>query len=156
MFAQVGNALLRIRDAKLYRENHRTFEDYCRGRWKMSARRGRQLIDAANVFANIQNGNSCSHSALPQNESVVRPLADLSVPDQQGVWTEAHKKANGHPTAEQVKESVKALVPSERKTKRHAGKIWNDSHDSFCGSLRSVPSTICFHSSSVNGAGLQP
>jgi len=39
---------------------------------------------------------------------------------------------------------------------RHAVEIRSNPHGSFCGSFRSVPCTICFHSSSVNGAGLQP
>ena len=32
-FYYVGSALLEIRDSRLYRSTHATFEDYCRDRW---------------------------------------------------------------------------------------------------------------------------
>jgi hypothetical protein len=48
-FAEVGRALLEIRDARLYRETHATFEAYLRERWGMSRQRGYQLMDAARV-----------------------------------------------------------------------------------------------------------
>ena len=34
-FVEVGNALLRIRDERLYRAEFGTFEAYCRQRWQM-------------------------------------------------------------------------------------------------------------------------
>ena len=43
-FIEVGEALMEIRDSRLYRVEHKTFEDYCREKWKMSDRRARQLI----------------------------------------------------------------------------------------------------------------
>lgn len=48
-FVDVGNALLRIRDERLYRESHDTFEDYCKARWGFGERRARQLISAAEI-----------------------------------------------------------------------------------------------------------
>ena len=32
-FFEVGDALLKIRDCRLYRESHATFDEYCRDRW---------------------------------------------------------------------------------------------------------------------------
>jgi hypothetical protein len=48
-FIAVGNALSEIRESRLYRETHATFEDYCLERWKFTGRRGRQLIAAAEI-----------------------------------------------------------------------------------------------------------
>jgi hypothetical protein len=48
-FVDVGLALGEIRDSRLYRETHATFEDYCLERWKFTGRRGRQLIAAAEI-----------------------------------------------------------------------------------------------------------
>ena len=71
-FFYVGSALLEIRDSRLYRSTHATFEDYCRDRWKMAR--------------NFANSQSCSGSWLPNlgttvpiptNEAQVRPLTDL-------------------------------------------------------------------------------
>jgi hypothetical protein len=46
-FVEVGTALQEIRDAKLYKVSHSTFEAYCKERWHFSASRARQLCAAA-------------------------------------------------------------------------------------------------------------
>lgn len=46
-FVEVGEALAAIRDARLYRAEYATFEDYCQERWSMGRRRADQLIGAA-------------------------------------------------------------------------------------------------------------
>jgi 16S rRNA G966 N2-methylase RsmD len=48
-FVEVGTALAAIRDARLYRADHATFEDYCRARWSLSRPRAYQLMDAADT-----------------------------------------------------------------------------------------------------------
>lgn len=45
-FIEVGNALLEIRDSRLYRQDYGTFEDYCRKRWKISRAHAYRLIEA--------------------------------------------------------------------------------------------------------------
>ncbi|MEY9968838.1 hypothetical protein ABIA33_006925 [Streptacidiphilus sp. MAP12-16] len=40
-----GKALQTIRDGKLYRQSHRTFEDYITGRWEISERTAYQMIE---------------------------------------------------------------------------------------------------------------
>jgi hypothetical protein len=45
-FAVAGKALQVIRDAKLYRETHGTFEDYCQDRWQMGRAYAYRLIAA--------------------------------------------------------------------------------------------------------------
>ena len=52
-FYYVGSALLEIRDSRLYRSTHATFEDYCRDRWKMARNYANKLILAAVVVANL-------------------------------------------------------------------------------------------------------
>src|SRR5258708_5225134 len=48
-FMDVGSALMEIRDSKLYKSTHKTFELYCRERWKISQPRAYQLMDAVKV-----------------------------------------------------------------------------------------------------------
>lgn len=48
-FVEVGNALMEIRDARLYRATHPTFEAYCRERWGFSRSHGYRLIRAAEL-----------------------------------------------------------------------------------------------------------
>jgi hypothetical protein len=45
-FRTAGEALTQIRDERLYRETHETFEAYCRERWGFNDSRARQLIGA--------------------------------------------------------------------------------------------------------------
>lgn len=75
-FYLTGAALATIRDTRLYRQNHATFEDYCRDRWGMVRRNADFLIGAAGVVKNIENHGS---QILPANERQARPL-DLRTP----------------------------------------------------------------------------
>ena len=56
-FYEVGSALLTIRNSKLYRGTHGTFEAYCQDRWNLERRRAYQIMDSAKV---IENVNNCS------------------------------------------------------------------------------------------------
>jgi hypothetical protein len=46
---EVGKRLAEIRDRKLYRQRFRTFEGFCRTKWKLSKRRAEKLIEEATV-----------------------------------------------------------------------------------------------------------
>ena len=46
-FVELGNALLAIRDGKLYKDGYSTFEEYCEGRWQLKERQAYFYIDAA-------------------------------------------------------------------------------------------------------------
>jgi hypothetical protein len=46
-FSEVGHALMEIRDSRLYRVTHKTFEDYCRERWDMGRAYANRLIAAS-------------------------------------------------------------------------------------------------------------
>lgn len=105
-FVEVGEALLSIRDRRLYRANYRTFEDYCRDRWSMARRTAYQLMDAAGVVENVRN---CAQ-ALPANEAQVRPLAMLQPDEQRLVWQVVQDTAPaGKVTAAHVKSVVSVL-----------------------------------------------
>ena len=43
-YVEAGEALRTIRDARLYRETHGTFEDYCRERWGWTDAQSNRLI----------------------------------------------------------------------------------------------------------------
>src|SRR5690606_32485692 len=48
-FIEVGQALLTIRDNRLYRTSYGTFEEYCRKTWGMSKTHANRVIDSAEV-----------------------------------------------------------------------------------------------------------
>ena len=81
-FVEVGTALLKIRDGRLYRMDHKTFDDYCREHWKMSHRRANQLIGASEVVANL----GTVVPKLPNTERQARPLAALEPAQQIEAW----------------------------------------------------------------------
>ena len=80
----VGNALLEIRDSRLYRTSHGTFEDYCQDRWQFTHGRARQLIAAAETIAILQSDTIVS--LLPEGERQARPLTALPPEAQREVW----------------------------------------------------------------------
>ena len=75
---EAGAALATIRDTRLYRATHATFEDYCRARRGIARQTAYQLISAAGVVENVRN---CVQT-LPVNERQVRPLAALTAEQQ--------------------------------------------------------------------------
>jgi len=102
-FVDVGNALLEIRDARLYRTTHGTFEDYCRERWGFTRMRASQMIAAAEV---VQNVNNCLQRA-PETESQARPLTQLEPEQQREAWQRAMETApEGKITAAHVQSVV--------------------------------------------------
>jgi hypothetical protein len=77
-FIEVGEALLEIRDDRLYREQgFGTFEDYCRKRWDWGRNYVNKQIAAAEVVRNLG-----TNVPKPQNEAQARELTRLS-PDEQ-------------------------------------------------------------------------
>jgi hypothetical protein len=109
-FVEVGTALLKIRENRLYRLRHGTFEDYCRERWGMSRVHAHRMIEASQVVSNLLPiGNTA-----PFNEAQARPLARLTPEEQREAWSAAMKKAeNGLVRAKQVAEVVDRMFPRD-------------------------------------------
>ncbi len=117
-FLEVGQALIEIRDRKLYRLEHSTFADYCKTKWKMSDRRARQLMDASEVVTAI----SKSGTIVPKTESQARPLAALPVAERAEVWNAAVAASpNGQPTAKAVQVVVETMNAKPPKTANIVG-----------------------------------
>jgi hypothetical protein len=87
-FVEVGQALLEIRDSRLYRESHGTFEVYFRERWAMGRNYANKIIAAAEVVAVLGTD-------VPSREAQARELAPL-LGDEAAVveaWREAKAEA---------------------------------------------------------------
>lgn len=100
-FVEVGKALMEIRDRRLYRDTHETFQDYCKERWGMDRQRAYQLIKASTVAENV---NKCLQ--IPANEGQARELGKLPDEQQAEAWEEAIERTDGKPTAAAVAEVV--------------------------------------------------
>ena len=112
-FVEVGAALATIRDRRLYRTAHTTFADYCVVKWKMSDRRARQLMDAAEVTSTIAK----SGTTVPKSERQARPLAALPPAQQAEAWEKAVAASpDGQPTAKDVQGVVETMNAKPPKT----------------------------------------
>lgn len=115
-FVLTGMALMEIRDSRLYRQSHKTFESYCSDIWEIAKSRAYQLIDASVTVKNLstivdknEDGSlvpidnkkleedltkifvKLPHQTdpshqLPANEAQARELVGLSPEEQQHVW----------------------------------------------------------------------
>lgn len=109
-FYEVGSALLTIRDSRLYRGTHGTFEAYCQDRWHMSRPRAYQLIEAAKVKENLSTTVD-----IPSSERITRPLASLPHDKQPQAWQQAVETApEGKVTAAHVYKVVKGMTEGEK------------------------------------------
>jgi hypothetical protein len=112
-FFEVGSALLRVRDLRLYRVDHPTFEAYCQERWDFSKTYANNLIAATSVRNNL---TTMVVTELPENERQARPLAHLEPDQQRQVWQATLQRAQAlgkRITAALVEAVVKELQPPE-------------------------------------------
>lgn len=111
-FTEVGNALLKIRDGRLYRAEFGTFEDYCRERWGFRRQRANELITAALVVDEI----SSTGTPAPSNEAQAVALARVPEPERAEVWRETVERTNGKPTAAAIRETYRPAPAPEPST----------------------------------------
>lgn len=127
-FTDAGAALATIREQRLYREKHPTFEDYCQQRWGFSRVQAHRLIQAAEVASHLLPiGNIVG---LPENESQVRPLTQLETPEeQQDAWQEAVERSGGNPTGKIVQQVVQERTQpaAQERPALPPGWYWQDS-----------------------------
>jgi len=111
-FIIVGKSLKAINAGGLYREEFKTFEDYCRERWGMSYQHAYRLIRAATCYILLETGSSpIGEEDLPKNESQVRPLLDLEEDKWKKAWQQVLTATKGKAiTAEEVQETVDRLL----------------------------------------------
>lgn len=123
-FWQVGDALTEIRDKRLYRSTHNSFEDYCREKWALSKTHANRLIGAADVAHNLTpTGLQMTPTGVTlHNERQLRPLVGLTPDAQREIWTEV--TANGKPTAAKVIQAVNV-----RQSKVNQGLLSSESDD---------------------------
>ena len=108
-FYQAGLALQTLRDQKLYRSTHKTFQEYCQDRFGFTKRSAYYLINAVEIVDNLKKCEPLVH-ILPTNERQCRSLKSLK-PEQQGeAWNKAVERATGKvPSGKIVKEVVHQL-----------------------------------------------
>jgi hypothetical protein len=102
-FVEVGEALSDIRDARLYRATHGTFESYCAEKWGMSASRARQICGASEVSKSVT-------IVTLTTESQARELARVEPARREEVIRKADIATGGKITAAAIKEAAVEVV----------------------------------------------
>ena len=109
--ASIGDASLKVlRDKRLYRTTHKTFEEYCQARFGFT----RQRIDQRIGFTVLLEGLTTRVVKLPETEYQARPLTKLETPELQAqAWTQAQvDSGKDQPSNREVAEAV-AKVQAE-------------------------------------------
>lgn len=113
VFVEVGQALLRIRDERLYlKKGYTNFDTYCRERWGWSQPYAHRQIEAAKVVEAMPIG-----IGPPSNEAQARELVPLmrEAPDELATtWQQLREEHGDKLTAEKVREAVQVVVRRDR------------------------------------------
>ena len=103
-FVEVGAAVAKIREGRLYRATHATFEEYCRERWGWSRQRAHQLITASEVVGELASTTVDAPTTERQaRELVVVPKDER--PQVMATATERAKAAGRKVTAKDIREA---------------------------------------------------
>jgi protein gp37 len=111
-FVDVGIALMEIRDSRLYRETHGTFEEYANSVLSLTRPHAYRLMDSAQVIRDLSPiGDSVR---LPSNEAQARELARIKTPETRMVaWRKVLDTAGDKPlTAKLVRETLSPKKPT--------------------------------------------
>ncbi len=113
-FYEAGMALKELRDRRLYRSTHKTFEEYCRARFGYGRDAAYLKIGAAEVYENLDliMPTNCRQIPLPTNEHQLRYIAKakLEPTKQWDVWQQAVEVSEGKvPSGRIVKNLVRRI-----------------------------------------------
>jgi hypothetical protein len=104
-FMEVGNALAEIRDRRLYRIEHQTFEDYCREKWGMNRAYANHLVRASDAVKSLPP----EMATIVATESQARELAKVEPEHREQVVAAAVEATGGKITAAAIKEAAKVI-----------------------------------------------
>lgn len=113
-FLAVGTALVDINEGRLYRQSHETFEEFVKERWGISRRRAYQLMEAAEIKAEMCT--SGSHQEIADEITSERQIRELSrvgteaLPDVVERVAEKCKAEGVKPTAKVIREVVNEAI----------------------------------------------
>lgn len=140
-FVEVGSALAKIRDGRLYRAEFSTFEDYCQTRWSLGRNYVNRLVAAAEVVADV-----VPIGTKPKSESQARPLASVPKEERAEVWQEVVKTAPKDDAGEPVvtAKHVEKIVARHQWTCENCGghNRQEDDDGEFCGDCQDAPEPV--------------
>jgi len=103
----VASAMAGIREKRLYRETHKTFELYCDQRWGFSKTHANRMIAGASVLEDLT-----PIGVKPKNLEQTKPLARLNPDQRREAWRIAEQRAAGKElTAFQLEQAALQVAP---------------------------------------------
>lgn len=105
-FVEVGLALAEIRDSRLYRNEHKTFESYCKARWNFSRQYAHCLIASSDAVATMPE--KCQ--PVVDNERAARALSKVEPSKRVEVLEKA--ASSGKVTAKSIREAAEPEEPA--------------------------------------------
>ena len=104
-FVEVGTALMEIRDARLYRGMHATFEDYVNSVLSLSRTYAYNIMDSAQVVRDLSSIEDIPR--LPTNEAQARELARIKTPEERvDAWRKVVAVAGDEPLTAQKMRAI--------------------------------------------------
>lgn len=142
-FVKVGQALAKIRDERLYREQHKSFEAYTRDKWQYGKAYASRLIGAAETVEDLK---PTGEKTLPVNEAQVRPLLALPREKRPEAWKKIIEQAGGKKlTARLVSQIASDLQggkkPKTKKAKRASASDWQKVSEAVENALEAAQSS---------------
>lgn len=131
VFLEVGNALLQLKERRLYRFTHGTFEEFCKAEFGFTRRWAYMLCSSAEVVEAIKESAEKMGTMvpIPDSERQARPLTKLPKAEQSQAWADAVASApDGKPTAKQVERAVQERISTTKPTHKQY-RCPNCNHD---------------------------
>jgi hypothetical protein len=125
--ASIGDASLKVlRDRRLYRTTHKTFEDYCQARFGFK----RAYANFRIAFTDVLEDLATRVAKLPATEYQARPLTKLPTPELQAqAWERAQANSGQEqPSASKVSEAVNAIQAELEAEKRRSEEFRAESN----------------------------
>lgn len=114
-FVEVGEALADIRDSKLYRASHKTFDEYCRERWGFDRTYAYRLMDGAKT---VQAMGAAAPEMLPAvNKLPERQIREMKADPVAAVTEIKERAAQGEEPAAVAKD-IAARSRAERQAQQ--------------------------------------
>jgi regulator of replication initiation timing len=108
---ETAKALAAIRDFRLYRETHKTFEAYCSERWGITRHHANRMIAGAAVAKDLEPIGS-----IPKNLEQTKPLARLDSNQRREAWKIARERSGDkEPTGAELEHAAKVVAPPKPK-----------------------------------------
>ena len=117
--AILGNtALRRIRDRRLWRHTHKSFNDFCKDELDLSEQRVSQVLQCADEIAMLSG--MVDQKIIPDSERAIRELRKVKPDNKVAVLLLASEKANGgRPNSTTIEEARHEIEGGKNKEPKH-------------------------------------